>query len=443
MIGFWPIREAVSETATSHKELEGSMGALSHIRVLDMSRILAGPWAGQMLADLGADVIKVERPQRGDDTRSWGPPWMDVRSQERGEAAYYLCANRNKRSLALDITSPQGQAVIRSLVADCDILLENYKVGGLKKYGLDYDSLKEINPRLIYCSITGFGQTGPYAKRAGYDFLIQAMSGLMSITGEKDGQPGAGPQKVGVALTDILTGMYASTGVLAALAARERTGEGQYIDVALMDVQVACLANQSMNYLVSGNSPKRLGNAHPNIVPYQSFATFDGYMILAVGNDDQFRKFCIEAGVEHLADDERYLTNALRVANRETLSTTLSEVIVTRTTADWIQSLEAVSVPCGPINTIGEAFADPQIQARGMRLDIPHPHSAEGTMPAVANPLKLSGTPIQYDTPAPMLGEHTRNVLKEAGLSVEQIEQLHQQGVISEAVTSPEKATTE
>ncbi|MDX1320234.1 MAG: CaiB/BaiF CoA-transferase family protein, partial [Oceanospirillum sp.] len=247
------------------------MGALSHIRVLDMSRILAGPWAGQMLADLGADVIKIERPERGDDTRSWGPPWMPVTDEPRGEAAYYLCANRNKRSLALDITSPQGQEIIRSLAAQSDILLENYKVGGLKKYGLDYDSLKAVNPKLIYCSITGFGQDGPYAKRAGYDFLIQAMSGLMSITGEKDGRPGAGPQKVGVALTDVLTGMYATTGVLAALAAREQTGEGQYIDVALMDVQVACLANQAMNYLVSGNSPTRLGNAHPNIVPYQSF----------------------------------------------------------------------------------------------------------------------------------------------------------------------------
>lgn len=407
------------------------MGALSHIRVLDMSRILAGPWAGQMLADLGADVIKIERPERGDDTRSWGPPWMDTTRGERGEAAYYLCANRNKRSLALDITSPQGQAVIRSLAAECDIVLENYKVGGLKKYGLDYDSLKAVNPKLIYCSITGFGQTGPYAKRAGYDFLIQAMSGLMSITGEKDGRPGAGPQKVGVALTDILTGMYASTGVLAALASRERTGEGQYIDVALMDVQVACLANQSMNYLVSGNSPTRLGNAHPNIVPYQSFATSDGYMILAVGNDDQFRKFCLEAGVAYLADDERYLTNALRVANREALSATLAEVIVTRSTTDWITSLEAVSVPCGPINTIGEALSDPQIQARNMRLDIPHPHAEEGSMPAVANPLKLSGTPIQYDTPAPLLGEHTRSVLEEAGLTDEQIQTLYQQGVIS------------
>jgi len=275
------------------------MGALSHIRVLDMSRILVGPWAGQMLADLGADVIKVERPNRGDDTRSWGPPWVPTTTSDRGEAAYYLCANRNKRSLALDITSPQGQEIIRSLAAESDILLENYKVGGLKKYGLDYDSLKKINRRLIYCSITGFGQDGPYAKRAGYDFLIQAMSGLMSITGEKDGRPGAGPQKVGVALTDVLTGMYATTGVLAALASREQTGEGQHIDVALMDVQVACLANQAMNYLVSGNSPTRLGNAHPNIVPYQSFATLDGYIILAVGNDDQFTKFCKEAGLPH------------------------------------------------------------------------------------------------------------------------------------------------
>lgn len=416
------------------------MGALSHIRVLDMSRILAGPWAGQLLADFGADVIKIERPGRGDDTRSWGPPWMNLRDQPQGEAAYYLCANRNKRSLALDITSPQGQEIIRSLVKECDVLLENYKVGGLKKYGLDYDSLKRLNPKLIYCSITGFGQDGPYAKRPGYDFLIQAMSGLMSITGEKEGRPGAGPQKVGVALTDVLTGMYATTGILAALASREKTGEGQYIDVALMDVQVACLANQAMNYLVSGHSPERLGNAHPNIVPYQSFATQDGYMILAVGNDDQFRKFCREAGAEYLADDERYQTNALRVANRATLSDTLSELILTRTTADWICALETLSVPCGPINTIKDVFDDPQIRARAMQLDIPHKTASEGTMPSVANPLKMSATPVRYTQAAPALGEHTRHILQEAGLSDEQIQHLYRQGVISggETETDPD-----
>lgn len=407
------------------------MGALSHIRVLDMSRILAGPWAGQMLADLGADVIKVERPERGDDTRCWGPPWMPVADEQRGEAAYYLCANRNKRSLALDITSPQGQEIIKSLAAQSDILLENYKVGGLKKYGLDYDSLKAINPRLIYCSITGFGQDGPYAKRAGYDFLIQAMSGLMSITGEKDGRPGAGPQKVGVALTDVLTGMYATTGVLAALAARERTGEGQYIDVALMDVQVACLANQAMNYLVSGNSPTRLGNAHPNIVPYQSFETADGYMILAVGNDDQFAKFCQEAGQPDLAKDERFATNAQRVGNREILVPLLEPLIKRRSTSDWISALEALSVPCGPINSIGEAFDDPQIKARQMQIEIPHPTANSGSSPSVANPLKMSGTPITYDKPAPLLGEHTRKVLEEAGLTPDQIENLLEKGVIS------------
>lgn len=407
------------------------MGALSHIRVLDMSRILAGPWAGQMLADLGADVIKIERPERGDDTRSWGPPWMPVADDERGEAAYYLCANRNKRSLALDITSPQGQEIIRSLAAQSDILLENYKVGGLKKYGLDYDSLKAVNPKLIYCSITGFGQDGPYAKRAGYDFLIQAMSGLMSITGEKDGRPGAGPQKVGVALTDVLTGMYATTGVLAALAAREQTGEGQYIDVALMDVQVACLANQAMNYLVSGNSPTRLGNAHPNIVPYQSFETSDGYMILAIGNDDQFAKFCQEAGQPELAEDGRFVSNAQRVANREALVALLEPLVRKRTTADWIAALEARSVPCGPINSIGEAFDDPQIKAREMKIDIPHPTAVSGRSPSVANPLKMSGTPITYDNPAPMLGEHTRKILEETGLSEEQIENLLAKGVIS------------
>ena len=297
-----------------------------------------------------------------------------------------MCANRNKRSLALDITSPQGQEIIKSLAAQSDILLENYKVGGLKKYGLDYDSLKAVNPRRIYCSITGFGQNGPYAKRAGYDFLIQAMSGLMSITGEKDGRPGAGPQKVGVALTDVLTGMYATTGVLAALAARERTGEGQHIDVALMDVQVACLANQAMNYLVSGNSPTRLGNAHPNIVPYQSFETSDGYMILAVGNDDQFAKFCQEAGQPELAKDERFATNAQRVGNREVLIPLLEPLIKSRSTADWISALEALSVPCGPINSIGEAFDDPQIKARQMQIEIPHPTSESGSSPSVANP---------------------------------------------------------
>lgn len=409
------------------------MGALSHVRVLDMSRILAGPWAGQVLADLGADVIKVERPQRGDDTRSWGPPWLPVTGDERGEAAYYLCANRNKRSLALDITSPQGQEIIRNLAAQSDILLENYKVGGLKKYGLDYESLKAVNPRLIYCSITGFGQNGPYAKRPGYDFLIQAMSGLMSITGEKDGRPGAGPQKVGVALTDVLTGMYATTGVLAALAARERTGEGQYIDVALMDVQVACLANQAMNYLVSGHSPTRLGNAHPNIVPYQSFATSDGYMILAVGNDTQFARFCEEAGVPELAQDTRFATNAQRVANREALIVQLEPLVRTRSTADWIAALEALSVPCGPINSIGEAFDDPQIKARGMQIDIAHPAATQGTSPSVANPLKMSGTPVTYEQPAPLLGEHTRKILEETGLNDEQIRQLLAKGVISES----------
>lgn len=407
------------------------MGALSHLRVLDMSRILAGPWAGQMLADLGADVIKVERPDCGDDTRSWGPPWLPSRTAARGEAAYYLCANRNKRSLALDITSPQGQEIIRNLAANSDILLENYKVGGLKKYGLDYESLKAINPRLIYCSITGFGQDGPYAKRAGYDFLVQGMSGLMSVTGEKDGRPGAGPQKVGVALTDVLTGMYATTGVLAALAAREQTGEGQYIDVALMDVQVACLANQAMNYLVSGNSPARLGNAHPNIVPYQSFETSDGYMILAVGNDAQFAKFCQEAGQPELAEDERFVTNAQRVANREALVALLEPLVRERSTANWIAALEARSVPCGPINSIGDAFNDPQIKARQMQIEIDHPGALSGRSPSVANPLKMSGTPIAYDKPAPLLGEHTRKILEETGLTPEQIQQLIAQGVIS------------
>ncbi len=405
-------------------------GALSHIRVLDLSRILAGPWAGQMLADLGADVIKVERPGAGDDTRGWGPPWLrDPAGEDTTEAAYYLCANRNKRSITIDITQPQGQALVRKLAAQSDVVLENYKLGGLKRYGLDYASLKAVNPRLVYCSITGFGQDGPYASRAGYDFLIQGLGGLMSITGRPDDETGGGPMKVGVALTDILTGLYASNAVLAALAWREQSGEGQYIDLALLDVQVACLGNQAMNYLSTGKNPTRLGNAHPNIVPYQDFPTADGYMILAIGNDAQFARFCVAAGQPALAEDARFKTNRARVENRAELIPQLKKLTVERNTADWIAALEAISVPCGPINSLADVFADPQVQARGLKVTMPHP--AAGAVSLVASPMRLSATPVEYRQPPPLLGEHTHQVLAETlGLDAAEIERLAADGII-------------
>lgn len=405
-------------------------GALSHIRVLDLSRILAGPWAGQLLADLGADVIKVERPGVGDDTRGWGPPYLkDAAGENTAEAAYYLCANRNKRSVTIDFTRPEGQALVRQLAAESDVVLENFKLGGLKQYGLDYDGLKAVNPRLVYCSITGFGQDGPYAPRAGYDFLIQGLGGLMSLTGRPDGEEGGGPMKVGVALTDILTGLYATNAVLAALAWREKSGEGQFIDLALLDVQVACLANQAMNYLTTGQNPQRLGNAHPNIVPYQDFPTADGYMILAIGNDGQFARFCAEAGQPALASDPRYATNKARVENRATLIPALKRLTIERSTTDWIGALEAKAVPCGPINTLADVFADPQVQARGLRVDMHHPLA--GTVPLVANPMRLSATPVEYRNPPPLLGEHTIPVLRETlGMADGEIEALHAAGVI-------------
>ncbi|NMG48327.1 CoA transferase [Azoarcus communis] len=405
-------------------------GALSHIRVLDLSRILAGPWAGQMLADLGADVIKVERPGAGDDTRGWGPPWLkDEQGTDTQVAAYYLCANRNKRSVTIDITRPEGQALVRRLAADSDVVLENFKVGGLKQYGLDYDSLKAVNPRLVYCSITGFGQDGPYAPRAGYDFLIQGLGGLMSLTGLPDGEAGGGPMKVGVALTDILTGLYATNAVLAALAWRDRSGEGQHIDMALLDVQVACLANQASNYLAAGQNPRRLGNAHPSIVPYQDFPTADGYMILAIGNDGQFARFCAEAGQPELAADVRFATNRARVENRAVLIPLLKKLTVDRSTADWIAALEAQAVPCGPINTLADVFADPQVQARGLKVTMPHP--VAGEVPLVASPMRLSATPVDYRLPPPMLGEHTDEVLAGTlGLDARDIALLRKRGVV-------------
>lgn len=405
------------------------MGALSHLKVLDLSRVLAGPWATQLLADFGAEVIKVEKPGSGDDTRHWGPPWLkDGSGQPTGTAAYFLCANRNKRSLTVDITRPEGQAIVRRLAQVADVVVENFKVGGLTAYGLDYASLSALNPRLVYCSITGFGQSGPYAHRAGYDFLIQGMGGLMSITGRADGEEGAGPQKVGVALTDILTGLYATVGILAALAHRERTGEGQYIDLALLDVQVACLANQALNYLVAGVPPKRMGNAHPNIVPYQDFPTADGDMILAIGNDAQFARFCELAGHPEWAVDARFATNAARVEHRALLIPLIRQVTVTKPTAAWIAALEAAGVPCGPINDLAQVFADPQVVHRGLRIAMDQP--GIGAVPQVANPLKLSATPVDYRRAPPPLGADSDAILAELGYDSTTIGRLRAAGVI-------------
>lgn len=387
-------------------------GALSRVKVLDLSRVLAGPWATQVLGDLGAEVIKVERPGTGDDTRGWGPPYVKHRDGgDTTDAAYFTCTNRNKKSVAIDFTRPEGQALVRELALRADVLVENFKVGGLKQYGLDWDTLHRLNPRLVYCSITGFGQTGPYAKRAGYDFLIQGMGGLMSLTGRPDDEPGGGPMKVGVALVDVLTGLYASTAILAALAHRAESGKGQHIDMALLDVQVACLANQAMNFLHGGTDPQRLGNNHPNIVPYQDFPTADGDMILAVGNDGQFASLCRTLERPELSSDPRYATNAARVANRATLVAVLRGRTTQRTTDDWIARLEAAGVPCGPINGLGRVFADPQVLARQLRVDMPHPLA--GTLPLVASPIRLSGTPVAYRDPPPLLGQHTRTVLAE------------------------------
>ncbi|MDP3848670.1 MAG: CaiB/BaiF CoA-transferase family protein [Pseudomonas sp.] len=405
-------------------------GALAHIRVLDLSRVLAGPWAGQVLADLGAEVIKIERPGCGDDTRAWGPPFLkDAQGQDTSEAAYYLSANRNKQSVTVDFTQAEGQRLIRELAAQCDVVLENFKVGGLAAYGLDYEALKALNPRLIYCSITGFGQDGPYAKRAGYDFMIQGLGGLMSLTGRAEGEEGAGPMKVGVAVTDILTGLYATVGVLAALNHREQTGIGQHVNLALLDVQVACLANQAMNFLTSGVAPRRLGNSHPNIVPYQDFPSADGDFVLTVGNDSQFRKFCEVAGQREWADDSRFISNSARVANREVLVPLIRQVTVFKTTAQWLAALELAGVPCGPINNLAQVFADPHVQARGLRLDLPH--SLGGTTPQVASPLRLSATPVEYRNAPPLLGEHTDAVLQRLlQMSAEQVNELRSAGVI-------------
>ena len=388
------------------------MGALSHIRVLDLTRVLAGPWCAQTLADFGADVIKVERPGAGDDTRHWGPPYLkDADGADTAEAAYYLAANRNKRSVTVDIATPEGQQIVRELAAQSDVVLENYKVGQLKKYGLDYESLRAVKPDLVYCSVTGFGQTGPYAHRAGYDFIVQGIGGFMSITGERDSEPGGGPQKAGVAIADLATGLYSTIAVLAALAHRDRTGEGQYIDMALLDVQVALLANMNTNFLASGKPPVRWGNAHPNIVPYQTFQTSDGWIIVAVGNDGQFRKFVEAGGQSELADDERFATNPSRVRHRDTLVPILAEMVKARGKADWIGALEAAGVPCGPINELDEVFDNEQVVARGMQVSLPHPCGADVKL--VRNPIRMSATPPDARTAPPLLGAQTEDVLRD------------------------------
>jgi crotonobetainyl-CoA:carnitine CoA-transferase CaiB-like acyl-CoA transferase len=385
-------------------------GPLQGIKVLDLSRILAGPWSTQVLADYGAQVWKIEKPGEGDDTRQWGPPFLlDAEGNSTGQSAYFLCANRGKLSLAIDISSEQGQQQIRALALQADILVENYKVGGLAKYGLDYASLQQLNPRLIYCSITGFGQTGPYADRAGYDAMIQGMGGLMSLTGERDDLPGGGPQKVGVAAADLMTGMYAVSAMLAALYHRERHGTGQHIDLALLDTQVAWLANQASNYLVAGQVPTRLGTAHPNIVPYQAMQLQDGFMLLAVGNDRQFRSCCQVLGCAELADDPRFSSNALRVQHRQTLIGLLSPYFMQRTVDELVTALSEAHVPCGPINTLDKVFADPQVQNRGMQISVQHAKGYQ--VPLVANPVKFSATPISYPLAPPELGEHTELVL--------------------------------
>ena len=406
------------------------MGALSHIRVLDLSRVLAGPWCAQNLADLGAEVIKVERPKSGDDTRHWGPPFAkDPLGKDTSESAYYISINRNKKSITLDISTPEGQEIVRGLVEQSDVVIENYKVGQLAKYGLDYESLRAIKPNLIYCSITGFGQTGPYQHRAGYDFILQGMGGFMSITGEADHLPGGGPQKAGVAIVDLFTGMYASSAILAAVIHRDRSGEGQYIDMALLDTQVAMLANISSNYLCSGVSPHRWGNAHPNVVPYQTFQTSDSWIIVAVGNDGQFRHFVKAGDRELLADDPRFATNPARIEYRDALIPLLAAMVKEKTKVEWISHLESVGVPCGPINNLQEVFENEQVVARGIQLNMPHPTA--GSMKLVASPMRLSKTPVTMRMPPPLLGEHTEEILSATlHYTYEQIAQLRSKGII-------------
>lgn len=406
-------------------------GPLGGILVLDLSRILAGPWATQLLADFGAEVIKVEHPRGGDDTRSWGPPYLrDAAGRDTPESAYYLSANRGKRSVAIDLSRPDGQRLVRGLAAQADVLVENFKVGGLARYGLGYPDLQPSNPRLIYASISAFGQDGPDAAEPGYDAMIQGMGGLMSITGLPDGQPGAGPQKVGVAVADLMCGMYAASGILAALHERHASGQGQYIDLALLDSQVAWLANQNLNYLVSGTPPVRRGTAHPNIVPYQAFQTADGHLMLAIGNDAQFSRFCAAAGEPALADDPAYATNSARVANRAALVPRLEHLLRERSSATWLAALKAAQVPCGPINDLAQVFAEPQVRHRGLRIDLPHPTA--GSAPGVRNPLLFGRTPIAYERAPPPLGADTEAVLAgRLGLGAEALASLREQGIIA------------
>jgi len=404
-------------------------GPLSHIKVLDLSRVLAGPWAGQLLADLGADVIKVERPGAGDDTRGWGPPFLKNKDgSDSRESGYYLGVNRNKRSLTLSIEKPEGQAIVRKLAAQSDIVLENFKVGTLPRYGLGYEDLKKVNPRIIYCSITGFGQDGPIAQNAAYDFLIQGMGGLMSITGENDSLPGGGPQKVGIPIIDLMSGMYGAVSVLAALANREKTGKGDYIDLAMLDIQTAVLSNQAMNYLLSGRVPKRQGNRHPNIMPQDVFKCADGQVVLAVGNDGQYAKMCQALGHPELATDPRYIKNADRVRNKEVLLPLIEEIFKNWKRADLVAAMDAVGVPCGPINSIDEVFEIPQVKHRGMKMEMPHP--ASGTVPLVASPMKFTENKVEYRMAPPMLGADSDDILRDLGLADGEIAKLREQGVV-------------
>jgi crotonobetainyl-CoA:carnitine CoA-transferase CaiB-like acyl-CoA transferase len=405
-------------------------GPLEGIRVLDLTRVLAGPWAAQNLADLGAEVIKLERPKKGDDSRAFGPPWLkDARGRDTGESAYFACANRGKKSLTLDLAHPAGQAIARELAARSDVLLENFKFGDLDRYGLGYAQLKKVNPGLIYCSVTGFGHTGPWRERPGYDFMIQGMGGLMSITGERDDRPGGGPQKAGIPIADLITGMYASIAICAALAHRAKSGAGQHLDLALLDSLVAVLANQGANYLATGEAPGRLGNDHPNIAPYQAFRTADGSLILACGNDNLFRKFCEVAGCGSLPDDARFATNGKRVANRVELTRLLSEIFLRRTTKEWIGALEGAGVPCGPINDLAQVFAEPQAVARGLKMELPHP--VAGKVSLVRSPMRFSETPVEHDVPPPTLGQHTDEVLRDLlQKSASDIARLRAEGIV-------------